>query len=637
MKKKIAVFANGWNSENLQNLMLGISTGLEDIDVDIFVFLAHLSYTQSENEKKSEQVIFDLPNLDGFDGAVVYSASLNFQEITDNICEKCHLAGIPTVSIGIEKEDAYYVGIDNRKGMKTLAEHILTEHNAKKVLFIAGNKDNNDSNVRLNILRESMSEHGLSLKDEDIFYSDWEPNRAYMYVKDRLTDKDNLPDAIVCANDLLAIFVSYGIEEAGFNCPDDILVTGFDYLSDGQMFYPSIASVKQDYTKIGIAISDVFKAVLDGKRAEKKKTIQCEFIPGESCGCINHRDDNRLRKEYLRQIPKVKAYEDYKAGRMHFMDRAIMEAEYFEALPQNLQNLFLSSNGREGNTFYILMDPNFKDLSYKKIEDMPAFAMSKNMEVIVAKEDGNPVLDTECVISNLIPRLSDNMKKHMYVFLPMYIEQYVYGYIVMADNIQYFGEMFYYKLAKQFREDLIVYRKNLQLHELNSKLNELMNTDALTGVKNRAAYENELVDIKHKRDAGEFEPFAVAMFDVNNLKEMNDNYGHEAGDDYIRNCCTFICDFFKHSPVYRIGGDEFVVLIRGNDYGTHENKLNEFRRVSLLKASDMSLPFVQRISIASGMSEVSSDNFGDIEDVINQADKLMYANKKEMKTFMNNI
>lgn len=322
---------------------------------------------------------------------------------------------------------------------------------------------------------------------------------------------------------------------------------------------------------------------------------------------------------------------------MHFMDRAIMEAENFEVLPHNLQNLFHTSNGREGKTFCILMDPRFRELSYKEIEDMPAFSFANDMEVIVAKEDGDPISDTAFSINKLVPGYSDDNKKHMYVFLPMYIEQYAYGYIVMADNIQYFEDMFYYKLVKQFREDLIVYRKNLQLHELNSKLNELMQTDALTGVKNRAAYENELVDIKREREAGVFDPFAIAMFDINNLKETNDTYGHETGDDYIRNCCTFICDFFKHSPVYRIGGDEFVVLIKGADYGTHREMLDEFRRASLEKASDTSLAYVERISIASGIAEVDSDYSGDIDNIINQADELMYANKNEMKALIKSM
>jgi GGDEF domain-containing protein len=53
------------------------------------------------------------------------------------------------------------------------------------------------------------------------------------------------------------------------------------------------------------------------------------------------------------------------------------------------------------------------------------------------------------------------------------------------------------------------------------------------------------------------------MFDLNDLKHINDRYGHERGDEYIVNCCRLICQVFKHSPVFRIGGDEFVALLRG--------------------------------------------------------------------------
>lgn len=635
MKKKIAIIANGWNSENLHNMMTGMHQGLKNEDVDLFVFLAHLSYSQSEDEKRSEQAIFGLPNLQDFDGAVVYGISLNFVDTMKYAYEKCRAAGIPTVSIGIQSDDTYYVGIDNKDGMKSLVEHIITEHNAKNIIYIAGDKENFDSNLRLSILRDIMAKHNLELKDEDVFYSDWETVRAGAFVEERLKNKDNIPDAIVCANDPLAMFVTYAIEEAGYSCPEDIIVTGFDYLRQGQLFYPSISTVKQDYVKIGEAVSDIFTDIFDGKEAAKNRTIQCEFIPGESCGCIGHRNDNLIRNLHSREYPRKIAYEDFKSGRMHAMGKAIMDSGSFEALPNKLQNVFYPSNGREGKTFYILMDPNFKELAYKDIKEMPTFSFADNMNVIVAKENGTPVLKTECSTEEVIPGYTETTTNHMYVLMPVYMEQYVYGYMVMTDSLEYFEDMFYLKLAKQFREDLIVYRKNLQLIELNSKLSELMQKDALTGVKNRVAYENALDRIKSDRSLGMREAFAVAMFDINNLKETNDTLGHETGDVYIKNCCKYICNSFKHSPVYRIGGDEFFVLIKGDDYADREEIFNDFREKIISLANDASLPFVERISIASGMVNVPSEYEGELDEAIKQADDLMYNNKREMKKNIN--
>lgn len=609
---------------------MGIKSELDE-EADLFVFLAHLSYGQSENERKSEQTLFDLPDLKEFDAAVVYGASLTFQDAIDSIYEKCSKAGIPTISVGLEKENTFSINIDNYAGMKALVEHIITAHDAKNVIYIGGAEDNADSNTRLSILKETMAEHDLTLKEDDIFYSNWETSGAKEYVKTRFISKQSLPDAIVCVNDPIAMFVTYGLEEAGYSCPEDVLVTGFDFLKDGQLFYPSISSVKQNYVAVGEQAAYILKNVFAGDKAPVNTILQCEFIPGESCGCIGYRKDDALRKDYSRTYPKLKLHEDYKSGRLHAMDSAVIEASSFKLLPERLRAIFHKSNGREGSTFYMLLDPAFKELAYKDVKEMPSFTFADNMCVMVAKENGEPIEDISFSDGALIPEYRSDGSSHMYVFMPTYIEQFVCGYVVMADNLDYFTDMFYHKLAKRFKDDLGIYRKNLQLNELNAKLNELMQKDALTCVKNRVAYENALKRMRDERALGEKEAFAVALFDINNLKIINDTLGHEKGDVYIKNSCKYICNSFKHSPVYRIGGDEFVVFIKGEDFENRKEIFESFRKDVLAFSTDINLADVERISIASGMADVDADFDGEIEAIVKKADELMYINKKEMK------
>ena len=92
------------------------------------------------------------------------------------------------------------------------------------------------------------------------------------------------------------------------------------------------------------------------------------------------------------------------------------------------------------------------------------------------------------------------------------------------------------------------------------------NVDALTGVKNKHAY----LETESRMDRAIAEktqqPFAIAIFDVNDLKKINDTAGHQAGDQCIRDASVIICNIFKHSPVFRIGGDEFTVIAQGSDY-----------------------------------------------------------------------
>ena len=121
-------------------------------------------------------------------------------------------------------------------------------------------------------------------------------------------------------------------------------------------------------------------------------------------------------------------------------------------------------------------------------------------------------------------------------------------------------------------------------HDLKDKDEQLVQlsretyTDTLTGVGSKAAYVKKVEElneeIQQQRDSLEF---AIVMVDMNNLKQINDEYGHKAGDQYLQGCCHMICEAFKHSPVYRIGGDEFVVVLIGQDYADRKAKTDQLK------------------------------------------------------------
>ena len=119
----------------------------------------------------------------------------------------------------------------------------------------------------------------------------------------------------------------------------------------------------------------------------------------------------------------------------------------------------------------------------------------------------------------------------------------------------------------------IKYRKNLLANYLNNKLKILNETDPLTGVKNRAAYDSVVSEFNSRIFNKNEKDFAIVIFDINNLKMINDELGHEFGDAYIINSCKLLCDVFKHSPVFRIGGDEFLIILRGEDYEARNDLL----------------------------------------------------------------
>lgn len=174
--------------------------------------------------------------------------------------------------------------------------------------------------------------------------------------------------------------------------------------------------------------------------------------------------------------------------------------------------------------------------------------------------------------------------------------------------------------------NFMILKKRETAHEQElGKARTIANTDPLTGVKSKHAF-TEYESRQNGRLAdGDTQPFAVVVCDVNGLKQVNDTQGHKAGDEYIKSACRMICVLFKHSPVFRIGGDEFVAVLSGHDYEHRDEIMRELNAQSEYNRDHGG------VVVAAGLSDYDSGADTTIEAVFERADALMYTRKKELK------
>lgn len=154
-------------------------------------------------------------------------------------------------------------------------------------------------------------------------------------------------------------------------------------------------------------------------------------------------------------------------------------------------------------------------------------------------------------------------------------------------------------------------------------------TDQLTHVKNKAAYDAAIERLAGQMADGQGNvTFGLLMLDVNDLKLMNDRYGHDRGDDYLRNSCQMICRVFKHSPVYRVGGDEFVAILERGDLENRDALLAELD-LRMVASETRQSPW-ECVSLAKGLG-VSTPTDTTPDEVFRRADRAMYEDKRRMK------
>ena len=150
--------------------------------------------------------------------------------------------------------------------------------------------------------------------------------------------------------------------------------------------------------------------------------------------------------------------------------------------------------------------------------------------------------------------------------------------------------------------------------------------DGLTGVKNKLAYLEALAELELSLENGTVKNYGVVVFDLNGLKTINDTLGHEAGDEYIKSASRLICTQFTHSPVFRVGGDEFVAILKGSDYEHREELEDSFRKI---------IDENQRnglVVVSSGLAVNQPGIDESYNDVFKRADQLMYERKQALKT-----
>ena len=160
-----------------------------------------------------------------------------------------------------------------------------------------------------------------------------------------------------------------------------------------------------------------------------------------------------------------------------------------------------------------------------------------------------------------------------------------------------------------------------------ASMNNMAFTDPLTQVKNKTAYDRAVIGLQKDMNEGVAE-YGLIMFDLNNLKRINDQYGHERGDEYIVRSCALICRVFKRSPVFRIGGDEFVVILVGDNLINRDALLAELDK-AIEESLSADMPW-HRLSIAKGVALYEKTD-STPEAVFNRADEAMYAEKRRMK------
>lgn len=627
MKKKVALFANGWSSEYLETVMEGIRKRASEDNVDLFAFINFSSGDENKPDNIGERSIFKLPDISGFDGVILLTNTINLAVEREYLSREIMKYNIPAVSLEYELEGIPVLGTDTCKGISELVNHVIEEHHAKKFLFVTGPVDNSENKLRMQAATDALRKAGIAFSEECTFDAGWSYYAAYEKTVQWVNEHTDLPDAIICINDEMAIGVCAALDFKGVKVPEQVIVTGCDHIAMGQDFFPILSTVVREWDKLGYEGMDFLLKRMAGKQVPMRTVFGSSAHIGESCGCAV--DD--ARKEQ-RLLSIVSSYRDRRRGNMNewhfrYLDEMLMKTTSVDEIKLHMTRNFEYDHVFEGADFMICLVENFF-LDEAERGGLTPGEYTSNMEVYVNLAGGKAVSGNLFPAKKLLPfYLEDLEHSHIYTFLPLHMGDTVIGYVMQKDNLGRVYEQTMYTWMRHISQDLERVRQNIRLEELNKKLTEVSMTDALTGLRNRMGFDVlAMPDLQRCQREGKNS--AIVFADVNRMKVINDRYGHLQGDLALR----VVAEAIKHTLpkdwiAVRYGGDEFIMTGECKDAEEAES-IKECLAVTLeeLKKSK-ELIFPLTVSFGAVIIE-PGENYS-IEEYMRKADEAMYETKQK--------
>ena len=647
--KKIGVLIPTFNIEYSTDFLNGIYDFYRDKDVSVIYAqtkLPHSTMGAYDYQYWSSAELLFSQEIDAIIIASgVYCASISQEELESEL-NKFGRRPVISAAIPLNLTNTYAVLANCRKSYNEVVNHLKNVHGCKKIAFLsAAATKSKEAIERLDSFKEAMAANKLKFNEKFLFEGNFTDFDAEAALKAVLKKKSDVQfDAIVCANDMMAIGVYRVMEELGVSIPRDLKVVGFDDSQFANCSNPRLSTINQNIYGQGYSCAQVVYDVLEGK--DVPRILYSDLSPKfrQSCGCISLEMGDQIYKNFeglveqedKDQITRLNLYMndlDERNNIIILLD-ILKSANTMRQFYYNLKHIIhlCSMDDMTVNLFPIpiYIDANEDIVIPEKME------LSMFSDIVHNKEEFNPQRKfnpSHIVFSE--PSITETVGQ--YILHPVFSGETNYGYVICRINKNKFADYsIYLKMIVTSISAAIEYTNKLmeaerltdkytEIKEDNATLTMQSKTDELTGILNRRGFyefgQRTLDIIQEMEHAG-----IVFYADMDNLKKINDTHGHDAGDFAIK----LMADIFKkvfrlNDVVGRLSGDEFGIVAPGmvvEHVPLIRKKIDE---VCKKESKANKLPYTLSVSVGYATLEKSSM----LKQLMAEADEMLYKEKRK--------
>lgn len=596
--RKMLMITNTWNDVYIDNLTQGILKRIRDTDIHLDIFNAYDVVGQSIYAQM-ELGIFRLPDPREYEGMLVTVNSVNNTAYVDEVIAAYLEHGCKILCIDQQFFNQPCIGIDNYRMFYQMVDHMITVHGCRTLNYLGGPKLHEENRLRYAAFCDCMARHQLSIEPARVLHmrflhSDGEA--AYGHWKQQGL---HLPDAVLCANDYMALGYCVAAQRDGYYAPGNFRISGFDNLDDGQFFSPTITSINRNWNQLGYDSMSRLLDMIDGKSDASLYYTEGICVYNESCGCSGKPNSIRQSLQCMYQEKKtIESHNIIHHSSQQMLSGTSIGPQLSDTLSQCCELLKLSA-------LAIYLQPA-ADATAGSGTAAPA---GRQLYTDTGLEDAASLLPdswyarADCQVC---------------VFSPLHFRDENMGYCIIPYN----SELFLHNKHRKFSDNLSL---ALSLIRQQEKLQQLYIQDQLTGLYNRFGYE-DLAKAYFQQQQGRI---YVIFLDVDNLKGINDRHGHALGDLAIKGVAEAMKTVLSQAPVkVRMGGDEFLAIGPYTDEAALLSLERQIQQWLAAYSAAHRIPF----TLTASMGHVWSENMeNSLEHLVQEADHKMYACKKAEK------
>lgn len=611
-----------------QQLVHTLSKTASKHGYNLLTFSAFTIYGSDTKNAAGEYNILHLIPYEQLDALIVCHDTFNSNEAVEElwklVTERCQA---PIISIRKKVNGCYNILLEDTDAIPAFVRHFHDVHHFDRIAFMSGPYNHPDAIFRLEKYKEAMAELGLDCPEEYIFEGNFwkdcalDASKHFMSLKKR-------PQAIVCANDYMALSLCKELTLQGYSVPQDIAISGFDDVRDARANVPPLTTCYVSVSDMAKKAMETIDTLLNGKEAPACTFVPTKIIIRNSCGCESStmKDLSLSRMyevEFMEQLINQNAHNTFVSISLENMTSAEDIGDYLrlEDVPGIARDFYLCL-GIHGNGAY----PQVK-------KKAPGFA--KRSHSIYSLRDLNPIATSSFETKKLLPPEAIREEPMAVFFFPIHYLEYNFGYVAATSNGEEAQDTLFHSWLSLIGNTLENSRIRAKNQALLEKLNMLYHEDFLTKLYNRRGFEQFSEEEFSEAKKHNIKTMTLSI-DMDNLKYINDVYGHSHGDlalqtiaDAMRQACSG-CEICA-----RIGGDEFAVF--GYDYSEDKAKQYTENFLQYLKDfnADSSLPYCVNASFGYTISDPSLSISR--EQYMKASDDLLYQNKRKRKEKYGNL